>query len=187
MKSAMLHACNAVDGTARKTFPLLGNKDRFTRLLRGNYPVLGPMGAPGIDLQQTQFPVQVRGPTTPGGQADLADVVYAIHRCTHGHGDELPRGFELIPDAARPAQVTSMEIQNGSLRLSDRVVFGLIAVAVFAQANQNERTSENCYLTFGGTLTFIINDWWGRSADFLTEISSVALPLVRLDFGDWMP
>jgi hypothetical protein len=46
-EASMLHACNAIDGTARKLYPKLGNKERFTRVLRENYGILGPMGAPG--------------------------------------------------------------------------------------------------------------------------------------------
>jgi hypothetical protein len=55
LESAMLHACNAIDGTARKVFPKLGgNNERFTRLVRENYDVLGPMAFPGIDLVNTR-------------------------------------------------------------------------------------------------------------------------------------
>jgi hypothetical protein len=58
LEAAMLHACNAVDGTAKKVFPTLGNNRRFSRLLRENYGILGPMGAPGINLNDTRFPVR---------------------------------------------------------------------------------------------------------------------------------
>src|SRR3954470_12069298 len=85
-ESAMLHACNAVDGTAKKVHSTLGNRARFTRLLRENYSILGPLGAPGIDLVRTRFPVSVRGPSADVASLDLADVIYLIHRCTHGHG-----------------------------------------------------------------------------------------------------
>jgi hypothetical protein len=73
----MLHACNAVDGTAGKLYPTSKNKERFTRTLRENYGILGLMGAPGIDLIETRFPVTVKGPTAPDGKPDLADVLYA--------------------------------------------------------------------------------------------------------------
>src|SRR6185503_1921971 len=82
-ESAMLHACNAVDGTAKKVYATLGNRARFTCLLRENYSVLGPLGAPGIDLIQTRFPVSVPKPCADLGGADLAEVIYGIHRCTH--------------------------------------------------------------------------------------------------------
>lgn len=52
--AAVLHACNAVDGTARKRYPLLGSRQRFETFLRDQYWILGPMVLPGIDLR-TRF------------------------------------------------------------------------------------------------------------------------------------
>ena len=83
--AAMLHACNAVDGTAAKLHPALGSNARFTRLLRDNYFILEPMAAPGINLQDTRFPVKVARPKAPGGLPDYADVIYGIHRCCRSY------------------------------------------------------------------------------------------------------
>ena len=121
--SAMLHACNAVDGTAKKVYPNMGSNARFTKLLRDNYFILGPMGAPGINLEMTRWPVTVQRPKAAGGKPDIADVIYGIHRCSHGHGDDLPDGFELLPDASGPPRQTRMQIAKGKVRLSDRVIF----------------------------------------------------------------
>ena len=110
--AAMLHACNAVDGTAKKLYAGLGNKARFTHLLRENYAILGPMGIPGIDLKAESFSVNTKDPSLPGGRADAADVIYGIHRCCHGHGDELPDGFQLFPDAAGPPQFTRIQFDQ---------------------------------------------------------------------------
>ena len=96
LDSAMLHACNAIDGTAKRAFPNLGNNARFTRLLRDNYGILGPMGLPGINLLERRFPVKVPNPKAPGGKPDIADVIYGVHRCSHGHGEDLPEGFALL-------------------------------------------------------------------------------------------
>jgi hypothetical protein len=184
VESAMLHACNAVDGTSRKIYPRLGSNARFTGLLRNNYCILGPMGAPGINLMETRFPIRVERPKASGGKPDLADVIYGIHRCTHGHGDELPDGFELLPDAAGPARITHMEIEKGKIRLSDRVIFALLGVAVFLPANTNQRVPDCYYLMFAST-KLSINDWWGRRADFLAITAGERLPCVKLDFGEW--
>ena len=70
-ESAMLQACNAVDGTARKVYPTLGSNRRFTQVLRENYAILGPMGAPGINLVETRFPVTVPRPTTDDSRPDM--------------------------------------------------------------------------------------------------------------------
>ena|SRR5208283_4619014 len=185
LESAMMHACNAVDGTAKKLYPKLGNKARFTRVLRENYAILGPM-APGIDFAETRFPVTVRSPKAPGGEPDIADIIYGIHRCSHAHGDELPDGFELIQDAAGPKRVTRMLIEQGKVRLSDRFIFGLLAVAVLSQANKDQSVPDSYYLTFGESAKLVIKEWWGRASDFPAIVAQDPTPHVELDFGDWM-
>lgn len=185
IESAMLHACNAVDGTAKKVYPTLGSHARFTRFLRENYGILGPMGAPGIDLWKTRFPVKVMRPKGGGGKLDIADVIYGIHRCAHGHGDELPDGFELLSDTAGPPRYTRMLIEKGRVRLSDRVIFGLLAVAVLSPANQGQTVPDGYHLTFGGKVVLLINEWWGRAADFAFIVSQEPIPQVTLDFGGW--
>lgn len=187
--SAMLHACNAADGTAHKLYSTLGNKERFTRTLRENYGILGPMGAPGINLVETRFPVHVKRSTTPDRKPDLADVIYGIHRCCHAHGDELPDGFALVQDAAGPKRQTRMEIEKGKVRLSDRIIFGLLAVAVFSPANKDQvdPALDGYYLTYGESAKMGINEWWGRSNDFPAIAAQDPVPLVKLDFGNWVP
>lgn len=187
LEPAMLHACNAVDGTAKKLYPTLGSNARFTRVLRENYSILGPMGAPGVDLVATRFPVTVQRPQAVGGRPDIADVIYSIHRCTHGHGDELPQGFELMRDAAGPRRLTHMQVERGKVRLSDRIIFGLLAVAILSPANRDQRVPAGYYLTFGESTRLEINDWWGRAADFPAIAARDPVPQVTLDFTNWMP
>ena len=189
--AAMLHACNAVDGTARKVYPSLRSNARFTQLLRDNYAILGPMGMPGINLVETRFPVKVQRPKAPGGKPDLADVIYGIHRCSHGHGEELPDGFELIPDARQPVRPgelrkTTVKVVRGAIQLSDRIIFGLIAVAVLSPANKDQRVPDDYYLTFGATEKLVINEWWGRAADFPAVAAREPMPNTTIDFSEWM-
>jgi hypothetical protein len=162
-----MHACNAVDGTAAKLHPSLGSNARFTKLLRDNYSILEPMAAPGINLDDTRFPVKVERPKAPGGLPDFADVVYGIHRCHQGHGEALPGGFELIRNANGQPGYTSMEIRKeaprmGRVRLSDRTIFGLLAVAVLSPVNVDQKVPDGYHFTFGRRpLRLEINDWWG--------------------------
>ena len=189
IESAMLHACNAIDGTAAKIYPTQGNNARFTELLRKNYNILGPMGAPGIDLIKTRFPLILPHAKASHGKPDIADVIYGIHRCSHGHGAELPNGFELLEDVAGPAQITRMEIEKGKVRLSDRIIFGLIAVAVFCPVNKDLATPklDGYFLVIGNSPKLIINDWWGKAEKFTSEILPNNLtPLVTLDFHNMM-
>ena len=187
LDAAMLHACNAIDGTAKKVYAKIGSNARFTQLLRDNYPILGPMGFPGINLADTRFPIKVERPKAPGGKPDLADVIYGIHRCSHGHGDELPGGFALIPDARGEAGHTMVKIERGAIQLSDRIIFGLIAVAVMSPANEGQSVPDGYHLTFGTAAEkLLINDWWGRAADFPAIAAKEPMPSVTMDFGEWM-
>jgi hypothetical protein len=186
LESAVLHACNAVDGTGKKVYSELGSTARFTRLLRDNYDIFGPMGAPGVDLVATRFPVSVRTAKAPGGKPDIADVIYGIHRCSHGHGEELPSGFEIFPDAAGPCGITRMSFERGKARLSDRIIFGLLAVTVLSPVNKHERVTDGYYFTFGRSATLMINEWWGRAADFPAVAALEPVPLVKLNFDNWM-
>jgi len=185
LDSAMLHACNAIDGTAKKLFPKLCSNARFTRLLRESYDILGPMGAPGIDLERTRWPVKLQRPKATGGQPDFADVIYGIHRCSHGHGEELPDGFELLRDAAGPPRLTRMQIEKGKVQMRDRVIFGLLAVAVLSPVNVGQGVPDGCYLTFAQT-KLPINEWWGRATDFASIVATDPVPKVKLDFNEWM-
>ncbi|WP_122434314.1 hypothetical protein [Pseudomonas viridiflava] len=181
---AMLHACNAIDGTAGKALPGIGNNVRFTTLLRRGYPILGPVGLPGIDLEQTRWPVKVNRPKAEGGLPDIADVIYGIHRCAHGHGDELPDGFELWPDAAESKATTRIGVSSGKVQLSDRVIFGMLSIAVFSPVNLGQTVPDGYFLSFAG-LNMPINQWWGREADFLLLAATQIMPSVILNLGDW--
>lgn len=189
LESAMLHACNAVDGTAAKVYPKLGSNARFTKLLRDNYDILGPMGAPGINLADTRFPVVLKNPKASGGKPDIADIIYGIHRCSHGHGEELPDGFELIEDASGPPRITHMHVEKGKVHLSDRIIFGMIAVVVLSPVNNDLATSklDGYFLTFSDLPKLMINDWWGEAEKFISEIiPQDPLPLVTIDFKNML-
>ena len=186
LQFAMLHACNAVDGTAARAYPqIAGSNARFTQCLRDNYDVLGPMGIPGIDLVNTRWPVKVDRPKASGTGPDLADVIYGIHRCTHGHGAELPDGFELISNASGPPGYTCVGVERGKVQLSDRIIFALLAVAVFAPVNVGQKVPDGYHLAFAD-VKLPINDWWGRIGDARALIATVKLPSVKMDFADWM-
>jgi hypothetical protein len=185
-ESAMLHACNAIDGTAKKVSPPgMGVGQRFKKLLRDNYGILGPMGMPGIDIERTRFPVTLKGVTNPEEGPDLADIVYVVHRCTHGHGDELPEGFELVADDASTPGRTWTVWSPEKVRLSHRIIWGLLGVAVMHPANRGLSVPPGYHFTFGATARLEINEWWGRAEDFPSIASLEPMPSVTMDFSTW--
>ena len=197
MEPAMLHACNAVDGTAKKMYPKLGVGGRFRKLLRDNYAgILEPM-APGVNLEKTVFPISISGATGPGGHPDVADILYVIHRCHHGHGDALPGGYELIPDTTTEPARTTMKPEMGPngdwvVHLSDRIIYGMAAVALLAPVNVGQVLQGSLHLTWGsmsGDISVRLdNGWWGRAAEFaaITAMDRNRTS-VTIDFSNHMP
>jgi hypothetical protein len=197
LDSAMLHACNAVDGTAKKVYPpSLGVGARFRRLLRESYAgILEPM-MPGVNLEETVFPIVVSHASGPGGRPDIADILYVIHRCNHGHGEPLPVGYELIRDSTTEPARTTMRLEqdpNGghTLRMSDRIIYAMVAVALLSPTNIGQALDGVC-LTYGSMSADIRvrldNDWWGRADDFAV-ITAMDRKRIRvtLDFSNVMP
>jgi hypothetical protein len=79
-----------------------------------------------------------------------------------------------------------MVFENGKTRLSDRIIFGLCAVAVLSPHNSDQSVSDGYFLTFGHSAKLMINEWWGRSDEFPAIAALEPMPLIKLDFGDWM-
>jgi hypothetical protein len=176
---AMMHACMAVDGTSKKLFPdMRKHSHRFTRVLRENYDIIGPMGMPGINLETTRWPVIIGDNKEP----DVADLIYSIHRCSHGHGDDLPNGFELIREANNGTKRVTTLIEPGKVRLSDCMIFALLAIAVTSPVNEGLRAPESNFLSFNGA-EFLINDLWGRRDYFVSAIQTLSMPSITLDLG----
>jgi hypothetical protein len=162
LESALTHALIAVDGTARRMFPKLGNAERYKRCLRHFYWIIEPALGAGIKLEATRFSnIQSGGLKDP----DFADIVYKVFRCAHAHGDEVPLEFELTRGHSGGRMWT---IGDGVLNLPHTLIFALLFVAVFAPVNKDERPIPGAWLTLGAPESqdsFPISEWWGRSAD----------------------
>ena len=183
----MFHACNAIDGTAKKRYPQVGVAVRFKRTTRDALDIFRAMASPGIDFDQTRFPITVKS-DLPDKRPDIADVLYGVHRRTHGHDDELPDGFQLTPHGPRVGGVHIW--RNGKIELPASAVIGLLAIAVFAPENKGEAVPDGYRLSLYEHV-FPIGAWWGWQDHFREMVSVAESPHMPLDFGDlwndWTP
>jgi hypothetical protein len=160
--SALMHACIAIDATAKR-IPGASNGvgNRYRECLRYYYWIIEPMIGTGINLVDTRFDnIQLRGRTP-----DFADLIYEVFRCSHAHGDEVPPEFSVLP--TRGPYGSEWLLGKDELHMPDRVVWALLAVVVFAQVNGGEKTTGAYYLSIAEQ-RFLIRDWWGREDEFRT-------------------
>jgi hypothetical protein len=184
---AMLHACNAVDKTAKKRYPEPGVATRFRRIIRESLDIFGLMAAPALDFEHSRFPLTVQS-DLPDGRPDIADVLYGVHRSSRGHEEDLPNGFEVTPHGPRAAEVHIW--RNGRIQLPAATAIGLLAIAVFAPENKGEKIPDGYQLSWF-QYVFIICLWWGWQDHFREIISTANIPQQTLDFSefwdDWQP
>ncbi|MEV7395690.1 hypothetical protein [Aeromicrobium sp. NPDC092404] len=173
-ESAMAHACMAVDGSAKIAFPHMGVGARFTRFLRDHVDVLERMGLMGLDAADSRFSVPKEMLRSDGTAPDVAELIYSVHRCAHGHGDAVAESFELLPpgDADWHLQIG---MEDRSVRLPESVIWGLLGATVLAATNAEQPAVAPYYKLHwqpgrgqqADWLAMPIKDWWGREQDFL--------------------
>src|SRR5205807_1314709 len=77
--AALMHACIAIDATAKRmpgAFTGVGN--RYRTCLRNYYWVLEPMLGAGLNLVDTRFKnIELKGNVSP----DFADLIHEVFRC----------------------------------------------------------------------------------------------------------
>lgn len=161
LDSALMNACVAIDPTAKLLYPKVKLvSERYVRCLREYYWLLEPMVGAGLNLVDTRFEnVPIPGNPAP----DFADIIYKIFRCTNAHGDEIPRAYHVTKSHGGFRSLWALT--KDELHMPDRVVFALLAIAVFSRANAGLKTVGEHWLALGDE-RFKVKDWWGREDDF---------------------
>jgi hypothetical protein len=102
------------------------------------------MIGPGLNLVDTRFSnVKLRKTTSPG----FPEIIYEVFRCSHAHGEEVPPSFSVT--ISKGPFLSHWTLTEGELHMPDRVVWALLAVAVFAEVNRGEKSAGNYYLSLG--------------------------------------
>ena len=174
--AALLHACITIDATAKRLYPCERKVGvRYTACLRDYYWIIEPMIGAGLNLVESRFSnVQLGKNRSP----DLADIIYEIFRCSHTHGDEVPACFSTVPTVGPFG--SNWLLARGELHMPDRIIWALLAIAVFSKANAGERSHGTYYLSLGND-QFPICDWWGREDDFRPVADQYNQTRVKLD------
>ena len=178
-EAALLHACISIDATAKRLYPSNGKgvRARFVRCIREYYWLIEPMMGVGLNFEETIFSnVALFNLKKP---PDFAEVVYAIHRNSHAHGDEVHLSYELLKTTGPSG--SEWEMGDDHLRMPDRVIWALTSVVVFCRENLRPRGwGETRYLTWGDE-KFVIADWWGREVDLKPIAASWNTTRVKME------
>ena len=93
------------------------------------------MGA-GLNLVDTRFSnIKLRKTAS----SDFAEIIYEVFRCSHAHGDEVSPSFKVT--ISKGEFLSRWTLAEGELHMPDRVVWALLAVAVFSQVNRGEEST----------------------------------------------
>jgi len=185
LDSALMHACFATEGTAKKIFKIKG-KSSYKKCLRKYYWIIEPMIGGGINLEETKWNnVKIDdGYGTKITNPDLADIIYHIFRCNNAHGEEVPPMYSLCPSGDG---YSTWFLSEDQILMPDRIIWALLAVSVFSKANMNVSSDGDYYLSWGseslglGIHKFVIKEWWGREDDFCAFITPHNKTRVKLD------
>jgi hypothetical protein len=176
LNAALLHACISIDATSKRLYPSENKvRLRYVNCLRRYYWLIEPMIGAGLNLVDTRFSnIKLHKITSP----DFAEIIYEVFRCSHAHGNEVPPSFSVT--ISKGPFVSQWTLTEGELHMPDRVVWALLAVAVFAEVNRGERSIGDYYLSVGSE-RYRICDWWGREDDFRPVAQRYKKIRVKLD------
>ncbi len=129
--AALLHACISIDSTSKRLYPSEKRVGvRYVNCLRKYCWLLEPMIGAGLNLVDTRFSNIKWGKIA---SPDFAEIIYEVFRCSHAHGDEVPPSFSVT--ISKGPFLSHWTLTEGELHMPDRVVWALLAVAVFAEVN----------------------------------------------------
>jgi len=184
LDQAMLFACLAIDGTAKRTYPAITKVgERFRRFIDDNLDIIELMFG-GFNLKETVFPFK-----DAKGKIGIyfSDIVYEKFRCNLAHGDELPDGFGVAVQMQEGIYTIEIDIQNQSMQLPQSAIYALGLACVLAPANSDQKIEDLRYRYNDQVNTYVVDRWWGK-VDCARQIMDFATPVrVKIDFKNVWP
>jgi hypothetical protein len=159
LDKAMLFACLAVDGIAKKMYPEIPQVGtRFRKFITEHIDVIEIMFG-GIDLENTVFPLK----NSKGKDGvKFEDIVYEKVRCSLAHGDELPEDCGITVKVEEGIQQFFISIKPQMMMLPESAIYALGLSCMLASVNADQKIGSNLYYYRDSINTFVIDRWWGK-------------------------
>ena len=184
LDKAMLFACLAVDGTAKKMYPQIEKVgERFRKFLVEHLDIIELMYG-GLNLQETIFPFKDNKGNVG---VKFEDIVYEKFRCNLAHGNELPDGYGVTVKVANGIQQFMIDIENQSMTLPESAIYAIGLPCVLAPVNADQKIGSNLYHYRDPINQYVVDRWWGkvecarRIMDFEQQVR------VKMDFSNFWP
>jgi hypothetical protein len=184
--SAILRACIALDATSKAHFGAPKSaKTHFKDLIREYYWLLHMMQGGGVDFKKTRFNnLKIENNGKEIENPDFADVLYHAYRCKLVHDGDYQSGVDVTVSSA---ELANWVFAENMLYIPSRVLWGLVAICVFAKCNAGLNSQGDHHLTWTAnsfgmpTFVFLLRDCWGAEDKIRTILLQYPLaPLIEM-------
>jgi len=159
LDKAMLFACLAVDGTAKKMYPTVQRVgERFRMFIVEHLDIIELMFG-GLDLEETVFPFKDHKGNVG---IKFEDIIYEKFRCNLAHGDELPDGYGITIKIAEGVQQFIIDLKGQSMTLPESAIYALGLACVLAPVNVGQKIGSNLYHYRDPINFYVVDRWWGN-------------------------
>ena len=184
LDKAMLFACLAVDGTAKKMYPEIQKVgERFRKFIIEHLDIIELIFG-GLNLQETVFPFKDNKGNIG---VKFEDIVYEKFRCSLAHGDELPDGYDITVKVANGIQQFMIDIKGQSMTLPESAIYAIGLPCVLTPINSDQKIGSNLYHYRDPINSYVVDRWWGKGEcarkimDFENQVR------VKVDFSNVWP
>jgi hypothetical protein len=184
LDKAMLFACLAVDGTAKKMYPDIQKVgERIRKFIVEHLDIIELMFG-GLNLKETVFPFKDNKGNIG---VRFEDIVYEKFRCSLAHGDQLPDGYDITVKVADGIQQFMIDISGQSMTMPESAIYALGLPCVLAAVNADQKIGSNLYHYRDPINQYVVDRWWGKVEcarkimDFENQVR------VKMDFSNVWP
>ena len=184
LDKAMLFACLAIDGTAKKAYPAIDKVGaRFRKFIVEHLDIIELMFG-GIGFHETVFPFKDNKGNIG---VKFEDIVYEKFRCNLAHGIELPDGYDIDVKVSDGIQQFVIDIAGQSMTFPESAIFALGLPCVLSPVNADQKIGSNLYHYRDPINLYVVDRWWGKVDCARAIMDFGAQVKVKMDFSNVWP